>query len=110
MKFTRTLLLVFAVALILPLILNVKNSEAKTGIRRFELFGGIMFMSGYKIAKRYQKNYYTYCKKKLNIENSKVEFDMPMNVNSINLKNYRFGTPFSSQYDRFINSNINFFR
>ena len=88
MKFTRTLLLVFAVALILPLILNVKNSEAKTGIRRFEQFGGIMFMSGYKIAKRYQKNYYTYCKKKLNIENSKVEFDMPMNVNSINLKNY----------------------
>ena len=86
MKFTRTLLLVFVIALILPFVSNIKNSEAKTGIRRFELYGGIMFMSGYKIAKRYQKDYYAYCKKKLNIiEKSKFEFgDMPDHINSSN--------------------------
>ena len=58
MKFTRTLFLVFAVALILPLILNVKNSNAKG-----RGFGGRMFIIGYKIAKHYQKNYYSHCKK-----------------------------------------------
>ena len=47
MKFTRTLLLVFVIALILPLILNVKNSNAKG-----RGFGGRMFIIGYKIAKK----------------------------------------------------------
>ena len=63
MKFTRTLLLVFAVVLLLPLILNVKNSNAKTGIGGY---GGYMFIYGYKFAKHHQKKYYALCKKREN--------------------------------------------
>ena len=66
MKFTRTLLLVFTVALILPLILNVKNSNANAIRRRWlKKYDGHMFIYGYKFAKHHQKKYYALCRKRV---------------------------------------------
>ena len=53
MKFTRTLLLVFAVALILPFILNVRNSAAKVINGPYEAYGNVTLRNVHIVSNSY---------------------------------------------------------
>ena len=60
----KTILIILAFMLIFPFIAN-KNvyADSLKGILRHNIYTkGVMFSEGYKIAKKYHKNYYFLCK------------------------------------------------
>ena len=77
----KTILIILAFMLIFPFIAN-KNvyAGAYSGIFRYLHTKGVMLSEGYKIAKKYHKNYYFLCKS--------------WYIKNYNLQNYTFNMSF----------------